>query len=247
MDEDGTIKLVEFFHGDKKLGEDSSAPYSFEWQAPNGSHRIWVKATDNSGAYRHARPVDIAVRAQVESPWISQDIGKCAAPGSAWLDGDTWILNAIEDDLYSPDDGYHVVAQPLPGDGEIIVRVESQTGHEVQNMAGLILFDSFENPMTAARIGFCGDNHVRFQLFQDNRQTDSIQSQRFAYAQGWLKLVRQDGCVSAYFSQDGKKWQQVGATVKCELGDAAQMGMFAGASKDVFLNRALFSNVTINF
>ncbi len=246
-DEDGTIDLVEFFHDEEKLGEDSSAPYSFDWQAPNGSHRIWAKATDNSGAYRHARPIDIAVRAQVESPWISQDIGKCAAPGSAWLESDTWIVNAIEDDLYSPDDGYHVVVQPLAADGEIVVKVQSQTGAEVQNMAGLILLDSFEKPTNVARIGFCGDNHVRFQVFQDNRQTVSIQSEHFAYAPGWLKLVRLGDAISAYFSKNGEQWQQIGATVKCELGHAAQTGIFAGASKDVFLNTAVFSNVTINY
>ena len=240
-DEDGDIKLVEFFKGKEKLGSDTSAPFSYDWHAPNGSHRLWVKATDNSGAYRHARPVDIAVREKISAPWTSRDVGTCAAPGSAWQDGDTWVINAIEDDLYSPEEGYHTVTRPFAA-GEIIVKVESQYGQEKQNMAGLVLLDSVDKPTIIARIGFCGDNHVCFQVLEHKRYTTSIQSERFAYAPGWLKLVRHGMVVSAYLSDDSETWQQIGAAVHCEFGGDLQAGMFASASKDVFSNHAVFSN-----
>lgn len=49
-DSDGTVANVEFFNGTAKLGEDSSAPYSFTWSGiAGGSYTVTAKATDNAG------------------------------------------------------------------------------------------------------------------------------------------------------------------------------------------------------
>ena len=52
-DSDGSVQKVEFFrdNGATKLGEDTSAPYSYRWKnVPSGTQRLVVKATDNRGA-----------------------------------------------------------------------------------------------------------------------------------------------------------------------------------------------------
>ena len=50
-DTDGSIAKVEFFKGTEKLGEDTSSPFSFEWNnIPAGSHSLTAKATDNLGS-----------------------------------------------------------------------------------------------------------------------------------------------------------------------------------------------------
>lgn len=47
-DPDGTIKLVEFFNGTTKLGEDATAPYTFSWpDVALGTYTLTAKATDN--------------------------------------------------------------------------------------------------------------------------------------------------------------------------------------------------------
>ena len=64
-DSDGTIVRVEFFRGDgaTKLGEDTTAPYSYRWKnAPSGSHVLRVKAHDNGGAVTTSGPRSITVR-----------------------------------------------------------------------------------------------------------------------------------------------------------------------------------------
>jgi hypothetical protein len=64
-DSDGTVSKVEFFRADgaTKLGEDTTAPYSFVWRsAPSGTHILRVKATDNSGAVTTSAGVSIRVR-----------------------------------------------------------------------------------------------------------------------------------------------------------------------------------------
>jgi hypothetical protein len=49
-DPDGSVTKVEFYNGTTKLGEDLTAPYSFDWTPPKeGTYSIKVVATDNGG------------------------------------------------------------------------------------------------------------------------------------------------------------------------------------------------------
>ena len=60
-DPDGTVELVEFFHGDVKVAEDATAPYSAAWvRAEEGRYTVTAVATDSSGL-RGTASVDIAV------------------------------------------------------------------------------------------------------------------------------------------------------------------------------------------
>ncbi|MBI2380438.1 MAG: Ig-like domain-containing protein [Gammaproteobacteria bacterium] len=63
-DSDGHVLRVEFYQGDSKLGEDTSAPYGFSWsQVPAGSYSLRARAIDNSGASTDSAPVAITVNA----------------------------------------------------------------------------------------------------------------------------------------------------------------------------------------
>jgi len=52
---------VEFFVDDKKIGEDSSGPYSLTYHAIKGEHSLTVKAWDSKGASVTSSPVKITV------------------------------------------------------------------------------------------------------------------------------------------------------------------------------------------
>lgn len=68
-DSDGSITKVEFFAGTTKLGEATSAPYSFTWQnAPYGSYSLTAKATDDLAGEATSAPVQIVVN---ERPTVS--------------------------------------------------------------------------------------------------------------------------------------------------------------------------------
>ena len=50
-DTDGSISKVEFYNGNTKLGESTTAPYAFTWaNVAAGTYAIAAKATDNQGA-----------------------------------------------------------------------------------------------------------------------------------------------------------------------------------------------------
>lgn len=61
-DSDGTVAKVEFYNGTAKLGERTSAPWSFAWKdVMEGSYSITATATDNSGSRTVSSPVTVVV------------------------------------------------------------------------------------------------------------------------------------------------------------------------------------------
>jgi YD repeat-containing protein len=62
--DEGGVSKVEFFENGMKLGEDTSAPYSFAWSnVPSGDYSLTAVATDDRGAITTSAPVDITVNA----------------------------------------------------------------------------------------------------------------------------------------------------------------------------------------
>jgi hypothetical protein len=50
-DPDGSVIRVEFFNGATKLSEDTTAPYTGQWNVgAAGTYTLIARATDNSGA-----------------------------------------------------------------------------------------------------------------------------------------------------------------------------------------------------
>lgn len=61
-DADGTIQKVEFYEGNTKLGEATSAPYSLQWNnVQPGSYNLRVVAYDNDGAVVNSSPAPVNV------------------------------------------------------------------------------------------------------------------------------------------------------------------------------------------
>lgn len=68
-DLDGSVTKVSFFSGTTLLGEDDSAPFSFEWNAISaGSYTVIAKATDNDGQTSSAAPVFVQITTEPTPP-----------------------------------------------------------------------------------------------------------------------------------------------------------------------------------
>src|SRR5215211_6874375 len=62
-DPDGSVARVEFFNGGTKLAEDTSVPYTSQWNVgAAGTYTLTARATGNSGATTTSSPVTIAVK-----------------------------------------------------------------------------------------------------------------------------------------------------------------------------------------
>jgi len=61
-DPDGSVVKVEFYNGTTRLGERTSAPWSFTWKdVKEGTYSITAAATDNSNSRTVSAPVDVVV------------------------------------------------------------------------------------------------------------------------------------------------------------------------------------------
>ena len=88
-DSDGNITIVEFFDNDIKLGEDTSAPYTFNWtSATKGDHVLTVRATDNQG--------EITVSSNINITIVTSDIEYCEANGES---GTEAIVQVVFEDI----------------------------------------------------------------------------------------------------------------------------------------------------
>ncbi|MDQ3259012.1 MAG: fibronectin type III domain-containing protein, partial [Acidobacteriota bacterium] len=93
-DGDGTVGKVEFFQGSAKLGEDTSAPYSYTWSsAAVGNYTLTAKATDNGGATTTSSAVNISV---IPAP-PSAPTGLTATAASASQINLSWTDNSNDE------------------------------------------------------------------------------------------------------------------------------------------------------
>jgi hypothetical protein len=61
-DSDGTIVRVEFFNGASRIGEDTTAPYSLNWNVgAAGIYTVTARATDNAGGTKTSAPAVVTV------------------------------------------------------------------------------------------------------------------------------------------------------------------------------------------
>jgi hypothetical protein len=68
-DADGTVSTVEFFNGATKLGEDTTAPYSFAWSGVGaGTYTLTARATDDLGYTSSSSPSTVTVVAANKPP-----------------------------------------------------------------------------------------------------------------------------------------------------------------------------------
>jgi len=68
-DADGAVTKVEFFNGGAKLGEDTTAPYSFTWSGvAAGTYTLTARATDDLGATATSAAATITVSANTNTP-----------------------------------------------------------------------------------------------------------------------------------------------------------------------------------
>jgi hypothetical protein len=71
-DSDGTVTKVEFFNGATKLGEDTTAPYSYSWTGvPAGTYTLTARATDDRGAQTTSLARTVTVSATNAAPTAS--------------------------------------------------------------------------------------------------------------------------------------------------------------------------------
>jgi regulation of enolase protein 1 (concanavalin A-like superfamily) len=246
-DSDGSVAKVEFFAGATKLGEDTSAPFTFAWSAvAAGGYALSARATDNSGATASSELVNVLVREPgVPSGWSSQDVGAVGRAGGAnFVDG-VFTVQTSGEDIWWNADQFHFVSQPWLGDGTIVARVASISQTNVWALGGVM----FRESLAANSRNVLMDVHSAMGHGFQWRETTGGPS---AWIDGpnfnpprWVKLQRTGNVFTGSMSADGVNWTVVG-TRTVAMGSACYVGLAACASNNAALSTVVFTDVALS-
>lgn len=137
VDSDGSVSKVEFFvDGGTKLGEATTAPYSFTWSdVAEGDYTLTAKATDNEGGARTSLSTKITVRDQVNVTGIAlADINAIGVGASTQLEAFVSPSDAINQNVVFESDNSSIATVSEDGfltaisEGRVMVTVTTDEG-----------------------------------------------------------------------------------------------------------------------
>ena len=154
-----TITKVQFYNGATLLAEDTSAPYSLVWtNVSAGSYSLSASLVYDAGSTLASSPVTITVSG-LPAPWQTTDLGSVGVAGSASMSNGLYTVKGAGN-ISGTADNFRFVYQPLSGDGEIKVRLNSVGANAANSCIGVMIRESIT---AGSRYSFMGVGQtVRF-------------------------------------------------------------------------------------
>lgn len=244
-DSDG-IAQVELIVDGIAVAEDTTAPYSFEWNnVTDGTHFLVVRATDNVGLSTHSDNVAVHVnRTAPIDPWQSQDIGSVGIPGHTQLEGDAQTVTVKSAGRIGGDpgadipgstaDAFHFAYQTLQGNGEIIARIDRVTGTDDNAKAGVMIRETLDPSSRMATLAIpyvkFGRKGVLISRSTTGGESVRVEPDEFISVPYWVKLVRIGSQLTGLISEDKTTWKQI-ATLDLPMSETVYIGLAADAGK----------------
>ncbi|RKN44927.1 Ig-like domain-containing protein [Streptomyces hoynatensis] len=260
---DAAIAVVEFYAGDEKIGESTSAPYAVTWQgAPSGTHYLTARATDSTGTATTSSGVPVHLNQVTDlGDWTFADIGEVPIAGAAALTDGVFTLSG-SGKVRGRKDAFSYVYQPIeaPDDEvvEIIARVDSLPPVYEEVLGGVMIRENLteDSPFfllgvaisrdglvgVAKRIAATGDEmSVGVYPYEEDEVLDDKPY--------WLRLTLRGDEFTAELSPDSLQWTRIGYE-RIAMGPNLYAGLVVDANKEANAianyNTVRFSQVRIN-
>ncbi|MBA3699994.1 MAG: DUF4038 domain-containing protein [Planctomycetes bacterium] len=176
--------------------------------------------------------------------WSTGSVGSPGVAGSATQNGSTWTVRGGGDDIWNANDSFHYVHQPMTGDGEITVRVASQTNTDPWAKAGVMIREGTAGNARHALMAVTPGNGVAFQRRTTTGGASAHTAASRATAPVWLRLVRTGNVITGYESGNGTSWVQAGSLTLALTGDV-RIGLCVTSHNNGVLSTAVFESVQI--
>jgi hypothetical protein len=177
--------------------------------------------------------------------WVDQDVGSAGLAGSTVLSSGTYILTASGSDIGDVADAFHFVYQPLVGDGEIIARVTGIDNTDPFAKAGVMIRASLDADAANAMVAVTPGSGIVFQSRSSAGGATDVTTDAGFGAPYWIRLVRSGDEFTAFRSEDGIDWVQIGDPVTIATNGTVLVGLALTAHDNTVLNTATFDNVTV--
>jgi hypothetical protein len=142
-------------------------------------------------------------------------------------------------------DSFRFVYQPLSGDGEIKVRLNSVGNTGTSGCIGVIIRESLISSSEYAFMGILPDGTFRWQRRSKTGGTTwSTTSTIGTPPNIWIRLVRTGNALNGYKSSDGINWTQVDSR-NITMATNIYIGLAVASGSSNTLNAVTFSNMTV--
>ena len=199
-----------------------------------------------------SNPIVFTVTSQpLPSGWLDADVGAVGLAGSATYTNRIFTANAsgLGIQYTSTGDAFHIVYQPLSGNGSIVARVVSIPTGGAQ--AGVMIRETLNsgatNASTLIQVPYASSEVQFFLRATPGAGTSQPGSAVVSAPPYWVELVRSGNTFSSYSSPDGMNWTQIGATQTINMDANAYVGLVAGSTGTATLSTATFDNVSVSF
>jgi hypothetical protein len=178
-------------------------------------------------------------------PWRHTDIGTGGQPGNASLSpSGTFTVEGSGSDIWGVADSFHYAYQLLPGDGQIIARVNGEQDTSPYAKAGVMMRNSLDEGAANVVLDVRPNGGIEFMARSAKGAATSFLSGGTQPFPAWLKLVRNGPTVTGFVSPDGSTWTPVGST-NVSMFDTITAGLAVTSHDTSRINLASFDHVDV--
>ena len=142
-------------------------------------------------------------------------------------------------------DNFRFVYQPLSGDGEIKVRLNSVENTGTSGRIGVMIRESLTSGSKYAFMGISPDGTFRWQRrTSTGGTTSSTTSGTGTPPNAWARLVRTNGMFYGYKSANGTNWTLVNSR-NITMATNIYVGLAVASGSTTAVNTSTFTNVTV--
>ncbi len=203
---------------------------------------VTVTATDSLLSASATFNWEIKANTGFPASWTIASLGSPAATGSASFVNGAAVLTSTGT-MSVTSDQFQFASLPFVGDGETIVRVNSQTGASSAR-AGIMLRES-ANPNSAAIGVYLLPSGTAFQYRTATGGNNVVYvAPRFAAPNNWLRLTRSGNTFAAFYGNDGSTWTLI-RSVNIAVPSTLSLGLAVSAQSSTVPSTASFDVIGI--
>jgi hypothetical protein len=239
-----TITQVQFYNGATLIGQVTTAPYNLTWNNVSaGSYSLSASLVYDAGSTLASSPVSITVTG-LPAPWQTTDIGSVGVAGSASMSNGLYTVQGAGN-ISGTADNFRLVYQPLSGDGEIKVRLNSVGNTGTSGRIGVMIRESLTSGSKYAWMGISPDGTFRWQRRSNTSGSTSTSTSTVGTPpNAWTRLVRTGNALYGYKSTDGTNWTQVNSG-SITMATNIYVGLAVASGSSSTLNTATFTSITV--
>ena len=185
----------------------------------------------------------------LSTPWQDQDVGTVGVAGSAGYTNDVFTVAGSGAQIGGTADGMNIAYQSLSGDGTIIARLTAMNnGGFGGGQAGVMIRETLNANAASVFLGYFNYNLTLF-LYDRATTGGSTSSQQYSgigNLPDWMKLVRSGNTFTAFASQDGITWTQVGTTQTVSMASNVYVGLAVSSASTTSALPCIFDNVSVS-